>query len=224
VLGVSMLASASLMMPVSGFSQEKAASDGAASAQGVAAAPSSAAGTETLKSVVRGLYADARVGGGYVIKDANVDPDPVYPNMKGSEALGAGSMLVVGVGYDLSDSIALEALGGSVLAAGNRGEKVRDLVFVFAAAGARLAFEIKPRLNFSISAGVGYVSADDGVAASRAGVAALLGAGIEYYVHVRHFSVGLDLLIPAFFTKSAATGEQQSRILVAVTPRLKYTF
>ena len=61
-----------------------------------------------------------------------------------------------------------------------------------------------------------FVQADNGVDDAESGAGVLVGTGLEYYVHVRHFSVGIDL--------TALAPLSPTRVFVALTPRLKYTF
>lgn len=222
LIGVSLLFGA----PVSSFAQTEVdaasaeaptAAEPAASAQAPAAAePAAAAQPETVKAVVRGLFVDARVGGGYMVVNRDVEPTDDYPLASGSEGLGGGSTIQIGIGFDLNDMIALQALGGAVLASGSRDDLVRDLSILFAGGGARVSFALRQRLNMVASLGLGYGFADNAVEEPEAGVAVFGGLGVEYYVHVRHFSVGVEL--------SGIAPISPMRVFVAITPSIKYTF
>jgi hypothetical protein len=203
--------------PASSFAQEEEIDATPAEAPPAGEAPEAApARPETIKAIVRGLYVGASVGGGYMVLNDDVEPTTAYPQASGSEGLGGGSTIRVAIGYDLTDVIALQALGGVILASGSRDDLVRDLSILLGGAGVRLSFDIRHRLNMVASVGVGYASADNAVEEPETGVAAFGGFGIEYYVHVRHFSVGVDLSVFAPISPM--------RVFVAVTPQIKYTF
>jgi len=84
-----------------------------------------------------------------------------------------------------------------VVASGDRADKVRDLGMMYGGLGGRIALRIQDRLDFLLTPGVIYVQADNTVEKPQAGMGAYLDLGLEYYVHVRHFSVGLVLTVVA---------------------------
>lgn len=171
----------------------------------------------TLQSIVRGLYLEARVGGGYGVVSADIPDDPVFPLLAGeSEQLGAGSQIGFHLGYDVTDSLALELVSGATFISGRRTDRVRDVGLLYGGIGARLSFELERRLNLNLAGAATFVQADNGVDDLESGAGVLAGVGLEYFVHVRHFSIGIDL--------SALAPFSPSRVFVALTPRLKYTF
>ncbi len=170
-----------------------------------------------LQSIVRGLYLEARVGGGYGVVSADIPEDPVFPLLEGeSEQLGGGSQFGFHLGYDVTESLSLELVTGATFISGRRTDRVRDLGLLYGGLGARLSFELDRRLNFNVAGAATFIQADNGVDDAESGAGVLAGVGLEYFVHVRHFSVGIDL--------SALAPFSPARVFVALTPRLKYTF
>jgi hypothetical protein len=177
---------------------------------------------ETIEAIVRGLYVEARVGGGYMVATAKLadisDELPQqYPQAGSNEDLGGGTLVHLAAGFDIADMIAVQAVGGATLVGGGgAGGLVRDLSMVFGGAGLRLAFQLDPRLHLLAEANVAYVNASNSVESDKSGVAAVGGVGLEYYVHVRHFSIGVDLTVFAPFSPF--------RMFVGLAPTVKYTF
>ncbi|MEO0814371.1 MAG: adventurous gliding motility protein CglE [Myxococcota bacterium] len=191
------------------------------SAPPTAQAPAQAVDDETepaaLESIVRGLYLEARVGGGYALASADIPADPVFPALQGqSEELGAGSQMGFHFGYDVTDALALELVTGATFISGRRDDRVRDVGLIYGGLGARFSFELERRLNLTLSGAATFVQADNGVEDPESGPGILAGAGLEYYVHVRHFSVGVDV--------TALAPLSPTRVFVGITPKLKYTF
>jgi hypothetical protein len=177
-------------------------------------------GSEAIAAIVRGLYVEARLGGGLMLKSASLADSVINEHRLSpgaSEDLGSGAFVHLTLGYDLNDFFAVQASGGVTLVAGTRGqEPVRDLSMAFVGMGARLAFKLAERLHVLASMGVVYLSADNAIESPKTGVAVLAGSGIEYYVHVRHFSVGIDVSVLAPLSPL--------RLFVGVGPTIKYTF
>ena len=174
---------------------------------------------ETIEAIVRGLFVEARVGGGYMITGAELSSEIrlEYPQAGDSEDLGGGALVHLAAGYDITDALALQAVGGATLVSGGgEGGLVRDLSMVFGGAGLRLAFNLTKRLHALAEANVTYVNASNSIEGSSSGVGLLAGAGLEYYVHVRHFSLGIDLSVFAPF--------DPFRLFVGIAPTVKYTF
>lgn len=172
-----------------------------------------------IASVVRGFYIEAKVTGGYTVADQKVPQSLAssYPSAAGQkEKLGGTAGLQLNVGYDLSDNIALQLVGGELFASGRRSDVVRDLSIAYGGVQARVAFDLTDRLDLLASAGVAYASQNNQVEKAETGAAILGGIGFEYYVHVRHFSVGLEL--------SALAPMSPSRVFVGLSPQIKYTF
>jgi hypothetical protein len=180
------------------------------------AQPQSAAAK--VEAIVRGLYVEGRVGGGYMVKNAALTVDRnTYPDAPANEPLGPGSTVQMAVGFDLTDFLAVQAVGGAFMVSDTTTlEPVRDLGMVFGGAGVRGGTGLSDRLHVNGSAAIAYVSTDNQVEKTDAGMAVLVGAGVEYYVHVRHFSVGLEL--------SAFVPLSPMRAFVGVAPQIKYTF
>ena len=141
----------------------------------------------------------------------------VYPQAPVNEPLGPGTTVQLALGYDLNDILAVEASGGAILVSSTSAkEPVRDLGLAFGGLSVRGAYGLSDRLHFTGSAGAAYVQADNQVEKATTGVAITAGLGVEYYVHVRHFSVGIDL--------SAFIPTSPMRVFIGVSPHIKYTF
>ncbi|MEZ0311221.1 MAG: adventurous gliding motility protein CglE [Myxococcota bacterium] len=177
---------------------------------------------QPIASVVRGFYIEAKATGGYTLADQTLEapavgPGTPYPTLSGaSEELGGVAGLQLNVGYDLTEHVAVQAVVGNMFASGRRADYVRDLSIAYGGLQARLAFDLTDRLDLLASAGVAYASASNQVEAAEKGAAVLGGIGFEYYVHVRHFSVGME--VTAFAPLSP------SRVFLGLSPMIKYTF
>jgi len=174
-----------------------------------------------LASVVRCFYIEAKGTGGYTVVDQKIPNTPSlaasYPQAVGQkEKLGGTAGLQLNVGYDLSDNIALQLVGGELFASGRRSDVARDLSLAYGGIQARVAFDLTDRLDVLASAGVAYGSQNNQVEKADKGAGILGGIGLEYYVHVRHFSVGLEL--------SAIAPTSPSRVFIGLSPQIKYTF
>jgi hypothetical protein len=172
--------------------------------------------TVDLEAVLRGLFFEARVGGGYAVFGQNIKVDPNFPAVKGSEKLGGGVLVNMGLGYELTRSFALQLAGGATLISGHNSGRVRDLGIVYGGAAVRFASELGSRFDFVGSLGAGYASANNSVEKAESGPAVFASGGVEYFVHVRHFALGADLfvLVPV----------QPARAFIGIGPRVKYTF
>lgn len=169
-----------------------------------------------LAAVVRGLFLETRVGGGYAVVDADVPADPAFPDLEGSEGLGSSMLMGMSLGYDINEAFAVEVLAGASLVSGTRQDRVRDLALFYGGVGVRGAAALTERTRVTIGAGGGFVRADNAVEAVESGPALLGTFGLEYFAHVRHFSLGLDATVLAALSPS--------RVVVGLTPKLKYTF
>ena len=186
-------------------------------AESAAATQGGEAAAAPLATIVRGLYVEMGVGGGYAVVGATIPTNSTNPLLAGeSEGLGRGGLVSFAVGYDIAEMFAIEAHGGMTLVSSRRQEWVRDVAIAAGFATARLSFAAGERLRVNMRAGGGYARADNGVDVPEAGPAAFGGLGLEYYVHVRHFSVGLDLSVLAPLSPT--------RVFVSLAPLLKYTF
>ena len=146
-----------------------------------------------------------------------IENDPLFPAQNGqSEGYGAGTTLALEIGFDLSRNIAIEAFGTAGFVSGTRTDRVRDLGLLVGGLALRLAIPVTDRFHAVLAGGGGYASADNFVEEPERGLAAMFNAGLEYYVHVRHFSFGLDL--------SVLAPVSPLRVFVALGPQLKYTF
>ncbi len=208
-----------LSLPASAVWAAEAAGEAPVTAGETSAAPPSAERSPApLAAVVRGLYVTAGLGGGYAVVDQKVKPDATYPLMPtgARERLGAGSQVSLVVGYDLTKLLAIELLGGVTLVSGGRNDKVRDLGLIYGGAGLHLDLGLSDRVNLTVGAGAAMVRADNGVEKPQTGPAALGSLGVEYYVHVRHFAVGLEASVLAPLSPM--------RVFCGFGPHLKYTF
>ncbi len=177
---------------------------------------------DPIASVVRGFYIEAKATGGYTLSDTTLEaptvgPGTPYPLLAGQkEKLGGTAGLQLNIGYDLTDHVALQLVAGNLFASGRRSDYVRDLSVAYGGLQGRVAVDLTDRLDLLLSAGVAYASADNKVEKAEKGAALLGGIGLEYYVHVRHFSVGLEL--------SALAPLSPSRVFLGLSPMIKYTF
>lgn len=182
-------------------------------------APAAAAPAAPLAAVVRGFFVGTRFGAGYMVKSATIPKEgaqiPVVAQGQ-PEKYGVGTMLQLEVGYDLTPEFALEVIGGTSLIGGTRTDYVRDLGLSFGGVAARLSPVIDDRLHLVIAAGAGFGRADNSIDPVESGAVVFLNAGLEYFVHVRHFSVGLDV--------SVLAPVSPLRVFVGVGPQVKYTF
>lgn len=198
------------VVPDVSFAQSDAGSD-------VPSAAADVTQPDALRSIVRGLYFEARVGGGAAVMSADVPEDPIFPQLTGqSEELGTGAQIGLHLGYDVSDAVAIELVSGAAFISGRRSDRVRDVGLFFGGPGLRFGFEADRRLRVTTGGAAVFVRSDNAVDPVESGFGVLLGGGLEYFVHVRHFSVGVDLSVLAPFSPS--------RVFVGITPRLKYTF
>lgn len=177
---------------------------------------------DPIASVVRGFYIEAKATGGYTLSDQKLEaplvgPGTPYPQAAGqSEKLGGTAGLQLNIGYDLTDNIALQAVVGEMFVSGRRSDIVRDLAVAYGGLQARVAIDLTDRLDLLLSGGVAYASQSNQVEKAEKGAAVLGGVGLEYYVHVRHFSVGLEL--------SALAPLSPTRVFIGLSPTIKYTF
>ncbi|OGQ91740.1 MAG: hypothetical protein A2289_11845 [Deltaproteobacteria bacterium RIFOXYA12_FULL_58_15] len=181
--------------------------------------PTATGQIEPIKAIVRGFYVDARMGGGFTLVSADMSKELqlAYPDAGVSEELGAGAHVHFSAGYDISEQIALQLLGGATLISGRRtADPVRDLSLVFGGVGARLAIDLTNRLDLVSAIGVAFISASNSVDEAESGVGILGNVGLEYYVHIRHFSVGVDLSVLAPMSPF--------RLFLGISPTVKYTF
>ncbi len=168
-----------------------------------------------LEAIVRGFFIGARFVGGTMVKSDKIPAtSALVPGQP--EKFGTGTMLQLEMGYDITSALAIELVGGSSFVQGTRGDWVRDLNVVFGGAAVRVAPAITDRLRVVVAAGAGYASADNTVEKPQQGAAAFGSLGLEYYVHVRHFSLGLDV--------SALAPLKPMRVFVGLGPQVKYTF
>lgn len=172
---------------------------------------------QPLKAVVRGIYVDTVLGGGYTVKDAKLSNPPSYPQLnKKSEGLGAAGLVGVALGYDLNSMFAVQAVTGLALLAGTRTDRVRDVGLVYFGGGPRLSLGLNERLFAAVSAALAFSRSDNSIEKPESGLAAIASFGLEYFVHIRHFSFGVHATALAPF--------KPARFVVFLTPNLKYTF
>ena len=102
-------------------------------------------------------------------------------------------------------------VGTAIINASNRFVEV-----MFVGIEGRFTFEIADRLDVWAAPGIMWVWTDNLVEKQQSGFGILLGGGLEYYVLMRHFSVGLDLNLNA--------PVQPFRLFLSIGPTIKYTF
>ena len=131
-----------LLVSAEAVAQDAASSDQPQTAEAKAPAAEKKA---PLAAVVRGLYVDTHVGGGFMLVNADVEPDAFNPGVSGSEELGSGTVFGVSVGYDITDAVALQLLTGAVMVSGGRSDKVRDLSLLYGGLGGRFGVPLSER-------------------------------------------------------------------------------
>ena len=203
----------------------------AGEAESVQAAPAAAPAVEEsveepaegdeprLQAVVRGFYLEMKGGPGYMVLNPSLPPgvDPNNPGVTGDEALGVGGVIALAIGYDIADIFSLQLSGGAFMVDTTRTDYVRDLGVIWGSLGARIALGLSERLHFLIQAGPMVLGADNAVESSELGFGITAATGLEYYVHVRHFSIGFDVQVYMPITPDV-------RLFLALGPSLKYTF
>ena len=175
------------------------------------------------REVERGFFTGFEVGYLSLFKTPVADPAKFpFAKTDGKAEGGRAGGLLVGttLGYDLSRrlAVALYALGGNARASLNYG------AFSVLSAGGdirlalfgssdtygveRLYFYVHGRAGLLITRPEGLLGTNDVYVAG--------GPGLEYFTHLRHFSVGLAADV-AYLTKAKAAG-------LTVTPTVRYTF
>lgn len=173
--------------------------------------------TQPLEEIVHGVFMQMRVGGGYLVKSSTIPPDPFFPTLAGqSESFGAGPAVDFALGYDISDNFALQLVGGMTFSGGRRTDRVRGLAIVYGGVGARVSIPMNERLNLVVSPNIGYASSTTAVEAATSGLMVAVNGGFEYFVHVRHISLGADLSVQAPF--------DPVRVFVGILPYIRYAF
>ncbi len=183
-----------------------------ASAATVATAPGE------LKAIVHGLHMATWMGGGYTTgAPVTDDIQGNYTNLSGTEGDGPTAMIGLQLGFDISDNLALELLGGMSFVSNGRTDKVRDLAMTYGGAGVRARLSaFSERLQLTGAGGALFISQYNGVEDADAGPGVLLRVGVEYFVHVRHFSVGVDLMVLLPLAPFHAS--------ITAAPFVRYTF
>jgi hypothetical protein len=174
-------------------------------------------GAAPLEQIVHGAYAQMRTGGGYMVKSSSIDPNPAFPQLAGqSESMGAGTEIDFALGYEVADTLGLQLVGGMAAISGRRQDWVRGLSVGYGGAGLRLSMPMGDRLNLVVAPSFVYCWQSLAVEKPTVGVGAMASVGFEYYVHVRHFSLGADLnvLVPM----------NPVRAFVGIVPHIRYTF
>jgi len=171
------------------------------------------------REVERGLFTGFEVG--YLSLFKTPTADRVKFPFAGADGGRAGGLLVGAIlGYDLSSRLAvsLYALGGnarasisygafSVLSAGG---DVRLALY-----GSSDSYGVE-RLHFYVHGRGGLLITEPEGLLGKNDVYVAGGPGVEYFTHLRHFSVGLAADV-AYLTKAKAAG-------LTVTPTVRYTF
>jgi len=170
--------------------------------------------------VERGFFATMEVGYWHLFKTRVLDPAR-YPVAAGSgHGAANGPVVALTLGYDITPRIAASvfAMGGfeqanvsygafDILAAG---ADVRVSLIALADANKvdRVFFYLHGRGGYAITYPKGLFGNNDIFVAG--------GPGVEYYTHLRHFSVGLSADF-TYLTRSSAAG-------FSITPTVRYTF
>ena len=193
----------------------RAASDPSAVPQVQAQAESPPA---DLEKPIYGFYLSMRPFIGYDITDPKItNPGPGYPNLAGQpDCVGNVGGVDVNVGYDLSTTVGLHLVAGMAAGAGCRGDRVRGLNIAFGGIGARIRLPLSERLFIAIAPQVAIAQLDNRIETATTGALLGLSAGIEYFAHVRHVSVGVELGLLAPLAPF--------RTIIGLVPHVRYTF
>ena len=181
------------------------------------ATASTSASAPDLEEIVRGVYVEMRGGIGYTVLSQKIGTEAAYPQLQGvAEGLGTGAAIDMALGYEFTDFIAAQLLGGMSLLNGTRSDRVRGVSVVYGGLGLRLQIPLRERVHLIVAPGVTYSKSDNAVDPASTGLGIIASVGFEYYVHVRHFSLGVDL--------TAVVPTAPVRGYVGVMPHVKYTF
>ncbi|HEX7489537.1 MAG TPA: adventurous gliding motility protein CglE [Anaeromyxobacteraceae bacterium] len=170
--------------------------------------------------VERGFFTGFEVGYLSLFKTPVADPAKFPFAPKGGGGNASGLLVGTTLGYDLSSrlAVALYAVGGNARASISYG------AFSVLSAGGdvRLALLGWPdsygveRLYFYLHGRAGLLITQPEGLLGKSDVYVAGGPGVEYFTHLRHFSVGLAADV-AYLTKAKAAG-------LTVTPTVRYTF
>ena len=170
-----------------------------------------------LEAIVHGFYMEMRTGLGFMLAGAKLPADPYFPLLQGSpEELGVGTVVDLSVGYELVDMFALQLVGGMNMVNGRRTDRVRGLNLAYGGVGFRLNFPVAERFLVVAQANLLYTRADTIVDKVQTGLGLDASVGFEYYVHVRHISLGVDITGVVPFAPA--------RVFLALVPHVRYTF
>jgi hypothetical protein len=176
-----------------------------------------AAQAAELDKPLRGVSMQAHVGGGYSVLDRKIASSTTFPQLTGrNELLGAGPAVDVTLGVDLLQWLSLQISGGMTLAGARRADYVHSLAQSYGAVGVRVSLPFRARWNVNLAPAIGYFRQDNEVDPPQSGVGILGQVGVEYFAHVRHFSLGADLAIQAPLAPT--------RVFIGVLPHVRYTF
>jgi hypothetical protein len=191
----------------------------AARAQEVALRPQETPRAPKVRDVERGFFFGLEAG--YLGLTRTPTADPAKFPFAGADGGRAGGLLIgANVGVDLGSRFAfsLYAQGGNERASVNYGAfsviaAGADLRFAFLALTDRNGFDrvfayVHTRAGFARTSPSGLFGRDDTIVA--------VGPGVEYYTHLRHFSIGLA----ADFVRALTAGANG----FAVYPTVRYTF
>jgi hypothetical protein len=130
--------------------------------------------------------------------------------------LGAGPAGDVVLGIDLLSFLGLQVTGGVTFAGGRRPDYAHSLVQSYVAIGPRFTLPVDARWAVNLAPSFAYFHQDDGIGAAASGAGIVATAGVEYWAHVRHFSVGADLNVQVPLAPT--------RLFVGILPHVRYTF
>lgn len=192
---------------------------------------------QDLETPLSGLYLSFRPSFGGAIKDApilanstlanGVNVFPTLPDKKSpGECLNFTGGFDLGIGYDFTNhqslDVGIELHGGMLVWSGCQKFRVRSLSTLYGALGPRVGFMLSERLSVAAFVAGGIHQTDNQVQQDipsvRLGQGLLLlgGLGVEYFVHMRHISVGIDALVIA--------PTNPVRISLGLAPHIRYTF
>lgn len=168
-------------------------------------------------AILRGLYSELGIGPVLPFSPGKLAPGSP---LNGDFILGTGSNFHLALGVDFQKNIGIKFVGGGIQLPGEsqgpNKEFVRDFSGSYFGGLLTLSLPIKSRSVFGLHIGGGILKEEHLIEKEISNFMLMGQLRYDYYVHVRHFSIGVgaNLLKPS----------NPSRMFLSVTPNLKYTF
>lgn len=184
----------------------------------------------TLERPMRGLSMQMHVGGGYWVMNRKIPMNTTYPTLVGrSEMVGAGPSIDGVLGLDVLPFMGVQIAGGMTLGGARRSDYMHSLAASYGAVGLRFNIPLshlrrgvvtktqsQDRWFLNLTPSFAYFMQSDDIESPKSGAGILLAAGLEYAAHVRHFSLGADLVVQAPLAPT--------RVFIGLMPHVRYTF